>query len=251
MSFAVLMYHEIRKGSEFDPSHASHIDVKQGYDDILPPPLFVTLEHFEEQMAYLHEHGYKTLTLDEVKGFYYSQSPLPERSVLLTFDDCYQSIKLYAYPILKKYGFRATAFVVTNWLHDMSKAYDPLKSICMTEQDLHEMTDVFEYANHTDSLHTRTSEATSAMMIASDEQIINDLNVCNASEIINAKDVFAYTFGLFCERNVTLLRQLGYKLAFTSDGGLNDSSTDPLLLRRDAIPYFIELDDFKKIVGHY
>lgn len=106
MSFSVLMYHEIRKEQEFNPEQPSHIDVMENYDDILPSPLFVTLEHFEEQMAYLHEQNYHTLTLAEAKDYYCGKA-IPEKSVLLTFDDCFQSVKEYAYPILKTYGFRA------------------------------------------------------------------------------------------------------------------------------------------------
>src|SRR5690606_3783431 len=130
------------------------IDVKQGYEDILPSPLFVTLKNFKEQMAYLYENGFHTLSLDEVKNYYQGKS-LPEKSVLLTFDDCYQSMKKYAYPLLKQYGFHAVSFVVTSWLHDEPKEYNPEKSVCLTKVDLAEMEDVFEYANHTDSLHQR------------------------------------------------------------------------------------------------
>ena len=152
MSFSTLMYHEIRKEEEFNPEHPSSIDVGQHYHDILPSPLFVTLEHFEEQMSHLHEQGYHTLTLDEVKAYYQGKS-IPAKSVLLTFDDCFQSVKKYAYPILKKYGFHAVAFVVTSWLHDTTKDYNPEKSVCMTKEDLAQISDVFEYANHTHSFH--------------------------------------------------------------------------------------------------
>ncbi len=243
------MYHEIRETDGFDPEHPSHIDVKQGYDDVLPAPLFVTLESFEQQMTYLCEQNYHTLTLDEIKAFYYGDKPLPERSVLLTFDDCFQSVKLYAYPILKRLGFHAVAFVVTNWLHDEPKVFDSQRSVCLTEKDLYEMSDVFEYANHTDNMHTRTSETASAMMTASDEEFSSDLDRCNSHDIVGGKDVFAYTFGLFCDRNVSLLWQKGFKLAFTSDNGLNDKYTNPLLLKRNAVPYFVEMEEFKQIIG--
>ena len=246
MAFSTLMYHEIRKEEEFHPEVPSSIDVGQDYDDILPSPLFVTLEHFEEQMSYLQEQGYHTLTLDEVKGYYQGRE-IPEKSVLLTFDDCYQSIKKYAYPILKKYDFHAVAFVVTSWLHDTEKEYTPEKSVCMTKEDLAEISDVFEYANHTDAFHQRTNESTSTIMEASDEEFARDLDLCN--EFVQVKDVFAYPFGLFNDRNVSLLKKKGFALAFTSENGHNDQQTDPLRLKRNAIPYFIELDAFKKIIG--
>jgi len=245
MSFSVLMYHEIRKEQEFNPEQPSPIDVKQDYHDFLPSPLFVTLEHFEEQMAYLHEQNYHSLTLAEVKDYYFGKA-IPEKSVLLTFDDCFQSVKEYAYPILKKYSFHAVAFVVTSWLHDIAKEFTPEKSVCMTKKDLADISDVFQYANHTHSFHQRTDAAKSKMMEANDEEFAQDLDRCN--EFVEVKDVFAYPFGLYNERNVSLLRKKGFLLAFTTETGKNDRQTDPLLLKRNAVPYLLNLDAFKRII---
>lgn len=249
MSFATLMYHEIRERSMLHPELPSPIKVRQDYEDKLPSPLFVSLENFEEQMAYLFENRYHTLTLAQVKDYYYHGIALPERSVLLTFDDCYQSIKRYAYPILQKYHFHAVAFVVTGWLNTSREPFQPNQSVCLTEDDLYPMTDVFEYANHTDLFHTRTGTEVSIMMEASDQDFLADLDRCNANRVIQAKDVFAYPFGLFSDHNIELLRKKGFQLAFTSEGGKNLADTDPLLLHRNAIPYFIELAEFQTIVG--
>lgn len=247
MSFATLMYHEIRESRSIRPGQPSPIDVRQDYEDNLPPPLFVTLENFQEQMEYLFENKYHTLTLAEIIDYYYNGAVLPEKSVLLTFDDCYQSIGLYAYPVLKKYQFHAVAFVVTGWLNAQQMPFNPEISRCLTEEDLWKMADVFEYANHTDQYHTRTGNAVSKMMEADDQDLLADLNRCNASPIVRAKDIFAYPFGLYHDRNVDFLRNTGYRLAFTSEGGKNNRDTDPLLLKRNAIPYFMELETFRNI----
>lgn len=248
MSFATLMYHEIREQSMLHPEQPSPIKVRQDYEDKLPSPLFVSLENFEEQMAYLFENKYHTLSLAQVKDYYYHGTVLPERSVLLTFDDCYQSIERYAYPILKKYDFHAVAFVVTGWLNASREPFQPEQSVCLTEEDLSKMTDVFEYANHTDRFHTRKSAEISIIMEASDQEFSNDLDRCNENRFIQVKDVFAYPFGLYSKQNIDLLRKKGFQLAFTSEGGKNLSDTDPLLLHRNAIPYFTRLTDFQKIV---
>ena len=249
MSFSVLLYHEIREGGMLRRGETSPIEVRQDYDDNLPGPLFVTLESFEEQMSYLAEKGFHTLTLAEIIAYYYEHLPLPEKSVLLTFDDCYQSMARYAYPILKKHGFHAVSFVVTGWLNTKSKSFDPDHSVCLTEGDLREMADVFEYANHTDGFHRRTDEQNSAIMTAGDSELIEDLNRCNDSGVIQAKDVFAYPFGLYTERNAALLREQDYKLAFTCEKGRNDRGDDPLLLKRNVIPYFMDMATFCKITG--
>ncbi len=251
MPFATLMYHEIREKQMFQPGQPSPIDVKQDYNDQLPSPLFVTLENFKDQMRYLYENHYHTLTLQQIIDYYYNETELPEKSVLLTFDDCYQSVKLYAYPILKNYQFHAVAFVVSGWLNDEKKSFTPEKSVCLTYMDLEEMADVFEFANHTNQFHTRTDTAVSAIMEADDCSLLDDLDQCNKNPIITAKDVFAYPFGLYSDRNVTLLKNEGYRLAFTSEPGKNNVNTNPLLLKRNVIPYFMDMNAFRDIVNEH
>ncbi len=248
MPFTTLMYHEIRELSMLQPERPSPIKVRQDYEDKLPAPLFVTLENFKLQMDYLYEYKYHTLSLDQVIDYYTKGTPLPEKSVLLTFDDCYQSIAHYAYPILKKYHFRATAFVVTGWLNQSSEPFDPEQSVCLTEEELRTMSDVFEYANHTHLFHTRSGMKTSIIMEADDPSFAEDLDYCNAYPLITAKRVFAYPFGLYEDRNVALLRTKGFLLAFTSEDGRNDSSTNPLLLKRNVIPYFMTLQAFQNLL---
>ena len=249
MSFITLMYHEIREGSAFDPNRPSPIDVKQAYDDILPAFLFVTLEQFEEQMDYLYKNNYTIITLNDVKDFYIKHKPLPEKSILLTFDDCYQSIKRYAYPILKKYGFPATAFVVTEWLQDNPKEFNPDQSVCLAEAELMELTEVFEYANHTASFHQRSDLTTSILMTSKEEDFEKDLISCNTKEYLNHKDVFAYPFGLYEERNISTLKNMGFLLAFTSEPGVNNANTNPLLLKRNAVPYLMDINAFQRMVN--
>ena len=249
MSYSVLLYHEIRESGMLRPGQTSAIEVAQAYQDQLPAPLFNTLEQFTEQMAYLAENNYHSLTLSEIEHYHYDNAKLPEKSVLLTFDDCYQSIGLYAYPILKRYGFHATMFVVTGWLNAQPKQFTPERSVCMTQDELAQMTDVFEYANHTHAFHTRENATTSMMMTASDRELAEDLKRCNESPIVQAKHVFAYPFGLYAERNVSLLRETGFRLAFTCEPGGNDSNTDPLLLRRNVIPYMMDMETFRHVAG--
>lgn len=249
MSFTTLLYHEIRENRMHHPGQASPIEVRQDYRDNLPPPLFVTLENFLAQMEYLYENDFHTLTLTEIKDYYYKGAELPEKSVLLTFDDCYQSMGLYAYPALKKYGFHAVAFVVTGWLNTQRKPFDPEKSICLTGNELEEMADIFEYANHTDQFHTRTGTTVSKLLEAGEEKFSEDLNRCNASPLVRAKDVFAYPFGLYSNLNVTLLRSKGFTLAFTSEGGRNTGNTDPMLLKRNVVPYTMGMETFRSITG--
>ncbi len=248
MSFTSLLYHEIRESKSLEENHRSPIQVKQNYEDLLPTVLFVALENFTEQLQYLRHHNYHSLTLNEVIDYYYNGKKIPDKSVLISFDDCFQSLLHYAYPLLKQHGFHAVAFVVTGWLNDQSKPFDTNHSVCLSTKELDSMTDVFEYANHTHSFHTRQNLTTNKAMVSTDLDFSNDLDYCNTHPIITAPQVFAYTFGLFNDANVSVLKEKDFKLAFTTEQGKNTHDTNPLLLRRNVIPYFMDLPTFKHLL---
>jgi len=85
-----------------------------------PPPgsdryryaLSVTPANFDAQMNYLHQAGYQTITLEDLYYHLAQGRPLPERPVIITFDDGYADARTNAVPILLKYGFVGTFFVL-------------------------------------------------------------------------------------------------------------------------------------------
>jgi peptidoglycan/xylan/chitin deacetylase (PgdA/CDA1 family) len=243
--FKVLMYHEIIKKSDFDYKAYKGIKVSQNYQDILPPVLFAYLENFEQQMKYLHDEGYNTISLRDIIDFYYKDKPLPSKPVLLTFDDMYKSVLMYAYPILKQYGFNAVGFVVKDWLFDEKQGYSVNQSVCMSLEELEQMRDVFEYANHSSSLHTR-SEGKGALQSIGKEEFLEDVQECQ--QFVDSKDVFAYPFGIYTADNVEWLKEAGYLLAFTSIGGANNKNTNKFELNRNGVLLDHDLEHFKSIV---
>lgn len=74
-----------------------------------------TPQNFESQLQWLDRHGYRTLTCAQFAQ-HLSGRPAPDKSVLITFDDGYLDNYVYAYPLLKKYGFNAVIFLVTSWI---------------------------------------------------------------------------------------------------------------------------------------
>lgn len=239
--FRVLMYHEIIKREDFDINNPSHIKVRQNYDDVLPNVLFAYLDEFEKQIKYLYDNGYKTLRLQDVVDYYYNNKALPDKSVVLTFDDMYKSIYKYAYPILKKYNFKAVGFVVLDWIFDEEQEYSPSASVCMSKGELNSLRDVFEFANHTKSLHTRSGEQTAVQTIDK-KSFAGDILECE--EFVNAKGVFAYPFGGYNVEVIERLKELGFKLGFTSKPGLNNLDTNPFELYRNGVLINIDFDKF-------
>jgi len=96
-SLPILMYHRVAPdGDEATRRFRLHPDA------------------FEQQLRLLREQGYRSLTFDQWRAAADRRAPLPARSVILTFDDGYADFPTYTLPLLRRYGFQATMFVVTD-----------------------------------------------------------------------------------------------------------------------------------------
>lgn len=73
--------------------------------------LFVRVNEFDNQMNYLKEQGYTPLYMSEI-----NQAVNYEKPIIITFDDGYVDVYTNAYPILKKYGFKANAYIISDWI---------------------------------------------------------------------------------------------------------------------------------------
>ena len=72
----------------------------------------VSPEQFEAQIRALSEAGYTGVSFDELQAYVLRGEPLPEKPVVITFDDGYESNYTLAYPILQKYGMKAAIFAI-------------------------------------------------------------------------------------------------------------------------------------------
>lgn len=73
--------------------------------------LTIDYKVFERQLQFLKKRNYKTIHLKELYNHLFHGSPIPKKSIILTFDDGYADNYVFAYPLLKKYGFKGTIFV--------------------------------------------------------------------------------------------------------------------------------------------
>ncbi len=102
--FTVLSYHEIADKSE-----------------TLDATYTVTPKHFDEQVKWLLDNGYHFIKVDDILNYRKNKTPLPDKAVLLTFDDGYQSVYANAYPVLKKYKIPTVIALVGSWLNSKDK----------------------------------------------------------------------------------------------------------------------------------
>jgi peptidoglycan/xylan/chitin deacetylase (PgdA/CDA1 family) len=76
--------------------------------------LSIAPEAFAEHLAYLQGAGYTAISLGDLVLALQTGAPLPERPVVLTFDDGYRDHYEHAYRLLREYGFTGTFFLTTS-----------------------------------------------------------------------------------------------------------------------------------------
>jgi peptidoglycan/xylan/chitin deacetylase (PgdA/CDA1 family) len=105
---------------------------------------------FEREMKYLYDQGYVTVSLNDLHEWRQGRKRLPEKSIVITFDDGDRSVLDIAFPILQKYGFRATLFIVTS---AVGTNWDRVRNLSWDEITLLHESGVFDIGSHTHALH--------------------------------------------------------------------------------------------------
>lgn len=128
------------------------------YHDIVPrpngDPYAVTLREFERQMEYLKRTGYQPISLRALDDARQGRRALPDKPVLLTFDDGLKSYYLHALPVLRRYDYPSVVSIVTSWTDGRTRP-DDYRGGFMTWDELRELARApqVEIASHTDDLH--------------------------------------------------------------------------------------------------
>ncbi|KOC55780.1 xylanase deacetylase [Clostridium botulinum] len=194
-------------------------------------------ENFENQMRYLKDNNYTTLTLDELYSFFEKNIPVPKKSVVLTFDDGYKDNYETAYPILKKYGFKATVFVITNCID--TGEY-------LTSEQLKELDkNGFDVQSHTANHETLTE-------FSYDKQYDTVSKSKEKLEKLLNKQVkfIDYPCGKYNNDTIKAVKNAGYKMAVTTDGRWSDKSDGIFTLDRVFISGFHNMNTFKNRISN-
>lgn len=144
--FLAFAYHDVRT------------DVVANYD---PDQLAVSTEHLAAHFAWLQHHGYVPVGIDDLIAASRGQKSLPDKAVLLTFDDGLKSVYTQVYPLLKVFNYPAVVSVVTDWI-DMAPgqtvSYDQRhlgRDDFISWEQVREMqaSGLIEIASHSANLH--------------------------------------------------------------------------------------------------
>lgn len=194
-------------------------------------PVRVSKESFQAQMKYLKDNNYTALSLDELYEFIENNVPVPEKSVVLTFDDGYKDNYETAYPILKKYGFKATIFVISDYIG---------KDEYLNASQIKEL----DKSGIRIESHTVKHEALNALsyndQLATLKQSKESLQGLLSRQI----KYIAYPYGKYNESTIKAAKAAGYSLALTTDGRWSDKSDGIYTLDRVFISGLHNLDTF-------
>ena len=188
--------------------------------------LSVKPEDFERQMKYLAEHNFHSITPQELYAALVDGAELPENPVLITFDDGYMDNYTNAYPILKKYGLKATMFVITGFLDRAQPGYFTWGQAAEMEAS-----GLINIESHTVT-HTSLTDLTEEQVKMELERSKNDIERRLGKQV----DFLAYPTGTYNLHIAALVKEAGYKGAFTVKYGNVDRASNVFAIER--VPVF-------------
>lgn len=205
---------------------------------------------FEMQMKYLYDNGYTTISLNRLEDYIDGKIKLPAKSVVITFDDGYRSNYEIAYPILKKYGFRASQFVITSAIQDHPEVTNNDRLPHMSSGEMQLVKDVFEFHSHTNDLHKLDSSNKSLAIASSPALVKSDLILANSSLTTIGFPPFAiaYPYGMYSDELKQNARESGLKMGFTIVPARASVGVDKFEIPRYNISEKTTFEDFKNIV---
>ncbi len=178
---------------------------------------------FEQQLAFLKQEGYNVITLSDALAGLDGKKNLPERPLVITFDDGYKDNFYIAMPLLHRYGFPAVIFATTDFIgQDGFLSWEDIK-IAKDKG--------FEFGSHTVS-HKQLATLSREDM---QREISNSRQLLRENAGVDAR-FLAYPFGSYNQQTVSLLSEAGYDGACTGITGLNGKEISPYELRRINIP---------------
>lgn len=209
LTVPVLFYHHV------EPLHEA---AKQGHAQ-----LTVDSTVFDSQMAYLVQNGYRSLSAEELVVALQTHTALPQKSVVITFDDGYDDAYDYAFPILKKHNLKGNFMISTGLIGGSDYlTWDQLKEIKNDGS--------MGIYNHTVSHASLGPDARGKVLYEiayANQQLVDHLGI--------KPNIFTYPYGSFSDVVMQVLSDTGFIAAFTTLPGEVQCDTMLMQLHRTRI----------------
>ncbi len=203
----------------------------------------VSPSNFEAQMHFLSTNGYRAISLFDLLQYLNKGLKLPEKAVSITFDDGYMDNYSHAFPILKKYNFTASIFLITS---SIGKTYEDEKML--TWDQIKEMNEYgIDFGSH-GITHPRLTKLPINEAVKEVRESKRFLEESLGKEIL----LFCYPHGDFNADMKTIVKESGYTCACSTIPGGNMAACDLFALKRTWIsPKDTLFDLEKKLCGAY
>lgn len=215
----IIMYHSILKS-------------KSGKYIIHPSTL-------ENDLKFIQENGYTTITMTDLINYVYLGYELPEKPIIITFDDGHYNNLTYALPLLEKYNMVAIISIVGEYTNTYTKSDEANPNYSYLRwKDVSDLmqSNRFEFQNHTYSLHNITKNRKGCMKMkyesfeAYENVLSTDLLNLQQEFYVNTgyiPNTFTYPFGAISDDSVEIVKKLGFKASLSCTEGINFISKDP------------------------
>ncbi len=236
----IIMYHSILKS-------------KSGDYTVHPNTL-------ERDLVYIKERGYTSITMQDLISYVYENSPLPEKPIIITFDDGHYNNLSYAVPMLKKYNMKAVISIVGKYTDTFTDTDEANPNYgYLRWKDINELicNGNIEFQNHTYNLHsigTRKGCMKKKFETKEDYETLltNDLQKLQEEFIKNTNytpNTFTYPFGAISKDSIDIIKKLGFKASLSCESGVNHITKNInclYCLKRNNRPSNISTENFFK-----
>ena len=214
------------------------------YHSINTNDLFFTArpEDFVEQMAYLKKEKFNVVSLTQLVNWIEKKQPIPKKTVVLTFDDGYEDNYLNAWPVLKRYNFPATIFLVSGLVGQTpySKQNVPFKIL-----DWSQIQEMYQSGLIDFQPHSLTHQRLGRIKLTEVEYEVRESKIIIEEKLNKKCYFFAYPKRDFSKEISDILKKHRFKAAFTINNGLIDSNSDLFTLPRKSINIETSMVQFK------
>lgn len=219
----ICMYHYVY--DENDPPD----DLQRRYGN------YIEQSDLEEELMWLKEEGYYFPTWEEVRKYVDGRLLLPEKSIVLTFDDAAYTFLEYGIPVLEKCQVPATSFMITS-----SGGKSKIAAYS---------SEYVTYESHSHNMHRGGGSIGHGGIFPamSREDALEDLRT--SVEICGNGDAFAYPYGDYTEACCEIVEAAGFLCAVTTEYGKAKPGMDPYKLPRVRMMNDQSMDDFKEMVS--
>lgn len=168
----------------------------------------IATSEFRRHLQMIKDGGYNVVTADELVAYVRGEILLPDKSLMICFDDGYKSNTYYAAPILRNFGYKATVFSIMTFFDGTHQPWYDVDSLQhITRADLEKCNDVLDQQCHTFNNHNKLSEQSYA-------QVLSDLQLAQQCE---RNKYFAYPYGDYDAEVIRAVKDAGFLAAFTTE----------------------------------